>query len=82
MCCLQASDGKMTIVSGQQAFLTLQGASLPSLSSERTGDYGLYGRGATLGVVPSTQAGLPCDVMVTLELVKPEAVASMTVVPA
>jgi hypothetical protein len=41
----------------------------------------LYGRGATFGVVPSTHAGLPWEVMVTLELVKPGEVASITVVP-
>jgi hypothetical protein len=32
-------------------------------------------------VVPSTQAGLPWEVMVTLELVNPGEVASMTEVP-
>lgn len=35
-----------------------------------------------MGVVPSTHAGLPCDVIVTLALVKPGEVASMTEVPA
>jgi hypothetical protein len=43
--------------------------------------YGWYGRGMTLGDVPSTQTGLPCEVMVTLELVSPGAVASISVVP-
>jgi hypothetical protein len=41
----------------------------------------LYGLGATGGVVPSTHAGLPCDVMVTLALVNPVEVAVMTLVP-
>lgn len=41
-----------------------------------------YGRGATRGVVPSTHTGLPWEVMLTLELVNPGDVASMTDVPA
>jgi len=41
-----------------------------------------YGRGGTGGVVPSTQTGIPWEVVVTVELVRPAEVASMTDVPA
>src|SRR5881394_357438 len=41
-----------------------------------------YGRGGTGGVVPSTQTGIPWEVMLTVELVRPAEVASMTDVPA
>ena len=44
--------------------------------------HGWYGRVPTGFVTPSTHAGLPCDTMVTLELVNPGDVASMTEVPA
>ena len=40
------------------------------------------GRGATFGVVPSTHTGDPREVIVTVDLVKPGKVASMTEVPA
>ena len=53
----------------------------PTSPAHRPVLYGWYGRGATFGVVPSTQAGLPCEVMVTFELVRPGADASMTEVP-
>ena len=45
-------------------------------------DYGLvYGRVSAGGVCPSTNAGLPCDVMVTVEEVRPGELAVMTLVP-
>ena len=45
-------------------------------------DYGPeYGRESAGGVCPCTKAGLPCDVMVTLLEVKPDALAVMTLVP-
>ena len=43
--------------------------------------HGWYGRGCTGRVTPSTHAGLPCDTIVTLELLNPGDVASMTEVP-
>ncbi len=57
-------------------------APIPAGGKGRSLNQGWYGRGATGGVTPSTQAGLPCDTIVTLELVNPGDVASMTEVPA
>ncbi len=43
--------------------------------------YRVYGRAGVGGVWPGTNAGLPCDVIVTLALVNPGEVAVMTLVP-
>ena len=40
-----------------------------------------YGRAGTRGVTPSTQTGVPREVMVTVALVRPADVASMIDVP-
>jgi hypothetical protein len=41
----------------------------------------VYGRVSAGGVCPSTNAGLPCDVMVTVAEVRPGELAVMTLVP-
>lgn len=41
----------------------------------------VYGRVSAGGVCPSTKAGLPCDVMVTVADVRPGELAVITLVP-
>ncbi len=41
----------------------------------------VYGRVSAGGVCPSTNAGLPCEVMVTVAEVSPGELAVMTLVP-